>query len=59
MRPRWRFALSSALGGVWRARVARRGEVRIRACDYVVKLKGDMVQEVKGDPTRWRAVRRI
>ena len=43
------------------AHVAREAqvEVTLRGEAYVVKLKGDMVQEKKDDPTRWRAVRRV
>ena len=34
-------------------------EVTVRGADYVVRLGREMVQQVKGDPSRWRAVRRV
>ena len=34
-------------------------EVVLRGQAYIVRLRGKMVQEVKADPQRWRAVRRV
>ena len=34
-------------------------EVRLRGAPYVITLRGEFRQEVKGDPSRWRSVRRV
>ena len=34
-------------------------EVTLRGTVYVVQVTGDMVQQQKDDPSRWRAVRRV
>ena len=61
-----------SLGGSWRAydgsvqKVLEEAwrkdkvevSVEIRGQEYVVRLKGQLVQEVKGDASRWRSVRR-
>ena len=34
-------------------------EVKLRGTVYVISLTGEMVQQQKDDPARWRAVRRV
>lgn len=51
-------AVQEALERAWQQDAAE-VEIQVRGAAYVVRLRGQMVQETKGDPTRWRSVRRV